>query len=115
MVIFYIHVLSYIPFIIFILFYLFFNFTSCPSLFVQAVQAAHVAEEWVDHAHSKLKDEEACCIAALKAKVVSEKKTKESLLKLAEAERDRKNDEAALARVEKQAEDQRLHLKKAEE
>ena len=89
------------------LYYLFiFNFISCPSLLVQAVQAVHVVEEWVDHAHYKLKDEEVCYIVALKAQVVFEKKTKGFLLKLAEAERDRKSVEVALAGVEKQAEDQ---------
>jgi len=43
------------------------NSTFYSLLFVQVVQVAHVAGEWVDHAHSKLKDEEARCVFTIKA------------------------------------------------
>ena len=40
------------------------------------VQAAYVAEEWVDHAHSKLKDDEAHQVLVVKNLVIAEKKKK---------------------------------------
>ena len=41
-----------------------------------------MADKWVDYAHSKLKDEEAHRVSAIKNFVVSEKKNKDLLLKL---------------------------------
>ena len=54
-----------------------------------------------------LRDEEACRVATIKTLAVTEKKIKDLGTKLAEAdrERERKSVEAALAGVEKQAED----------
>ncbi|KAL0004380.1 hypothetical protein SO802_011941 [Lithocarpus litseifolius] len=72
-----------------------------------AVQAAHMAKEWVDFAHFKLKDKEARWVLASKNLAVVEKKNKNLTLKLTEVEREKKSAKAALARAEKQAEEQR--------
>lgn len=77
------------------------NLTSYFVLFAQAVQAAHVAKKWVDYVHSKLKDKEARQVSAVKNLVVAVKKNKDLTLKITEAERERKNVEAALAGAEK--------------
>lgn len=79
------------------------------------VQTAYVAEEWVVHAHSKLKDKKACWVTAVKNLAVVEKKNKDLLLKLTEADRERKNVKATLAKAEMQVEEQCQHLRKAEE
>lgn len=84
-------------------------------LLVQAAQAAHVAEKWMNHAHFKFKNMEACHIAATKAQAAIEKKHKELLLKLARAERERKSVDTALGRAKKQTEEQCLHLRKLED
>ena len=69
----------------------------------------------MDHAHSKLKDEEARQVLAIKNLALAEKKNKDLVTKLTEADRERKGTEAALVGTKKQAEDQRQHLRKAEE
>ena len=81
------------------------NLTSYFVLLTQAVQTAHVAEEWVDHAHSKLKDKKACWVLTMKNLAVAEKKNKDLTLKLTKVERERKSAEASLVEVEKQAEE----------
>ena len=62
-----------------------------------------------------MKDEEACRISAVKTLKMAEKRIKELNTKLNKADRERKIAEAALASAEKQAEDQRQQLRKAEE
>lgn len=74
-----------------------------------------MAEEWVDHAHSKLKDKEARRVSAAKALAIVEKKIKDFGIKLTDADRERKNPKAALAGTEKQVEDQYQHLRKTEQ
>lgn len=54
-------------------------------------------------------------MSAVKNIAIAEKKIKDLDTKLAEADRERKSAEAALAGAEKQAEDQLYHLRKAEE
>lgn len=71
-----------------------------------------MTEEWVNHAHSKLKDKEARLVSAVKNLAIAEKKIKDLDTKLAEADRERKSAEAALAGAEKQAEDQLYHLRR---
>lgn len=68
-------------------------------LLAQAVQAAHIDEEWVDHAHSKLKDEEGHRVLAVKILAAAEKKFKDLSTKLTELEREKKSMEAALVRL----------------
>lgn len=60
-----------------------------------------MAEEWVDHALSKSREVEAKLAQSEKTRVDAEKKYKESLFHLVEAERRRKNAKAALAGFEK--------------
>ena len=60
-----------------------------------------MVEEWVDHAHSKLKDKEARQVSAVKNLAITEKKKNDLSLKLTKAERERKNAEVALARAKK--------------
>lgn len=71
------------------------------------IQTAYVAKDWVDHDHSKLKDNEACWVSIVKNLAIAEKKNKDLFLKLTEVDRERKNVEATLARAEKQAKEQR--------
>ena len=82
---------------------------------MQAIQTAHVAKEWVDHAHSKLKDEEARQVSTIKNLAIAEKKIKDLGPKLTEANRERKSVEADLADAKKQAKDQGQYLRKVEE
>ena len=58
---------------------------------------------------------EARRVSSVKTLAVAEKKIKDLGTKLIEANRERKSAEAALADVEKQVEDQRQQLRKAEE
>ena len=81
----------------------------------QAIQTTNVAEEWVDRAHAECKDKEARRISVVKTLVVADKRIKELSTRLTEADMEMKNVEAALASLEKQAEDQRQQLHKAEE
>ena len=106
----------------FILFYYFYyigslTYFSFPHvvIYFQAIQTTNIAKEWVDHSHFKLKDKEACQVSAVKNLVVAEKKIKDLGTKLTEVDWERKSAEATLAGVEKQAKDQRKHLRKAEE
>ena len=70
-----------------------------------------MAEEWVDHAYSKLKDKEACRVSVVKALAIAKKKIEDLGPKLTEADRERISVKAALASAEKQAEDQHQHLR----
>lgn len=69
----------------------------------------------MDDAHAQLKNEEAPCVAAVKTLAVAEKKIKDLWTKLTEVDRERKSVEATLAGAKKQAEDQHLQLRKANE
>ena len=51
-------------------------------MFTQAVQVAHIIEEWVDHAYFKLKDEEARRVLAVKTLAIAKRKAKTLLLSL---------------------------------
>ena len=103
----------------FFLFFVFFSFFSfcfvlfCFVFFVfflfffflwQAIKTAHIVEEWVDHAHFKLKDKEACRVLAIKNLALAKKKIKNLVTKLTEADRERKSAEVALVGAEKQVE-----------
>ena len=59
-----------------------------------------MAEEWVDHAYSKLKDEKARQVSAVKNLQLLRRKKMISL-KLTKAKKERKNAEAALAGAKK--------------
>ena len=69
----------------------------------------------MDDAHAQLKNEEACRVAVVKTLAMAEKKIKDLGTKLTEPDREKKSAETALAGTEKQAKDQRLQLRKAEE
>ena len=69
----------------------------------------------MDHALYKFEEEESRYIATTKAQAEAEKKYKESLFRLAEVERGRKSAEAAQGVGERQAEEQRIQLRLAEE
>ena len=69
--------------------------------FFQAIQTTNIAEEWVDHTHAQLKDEEACRVSTVKTLVVAEKKIKDLSTKLTKADRKRKSAEATLTNVKK--------------
>lgn len=100
---------------IYIYFLSFNNSVHCSLWFVQVVQATHVVEEWVDHAHSQLKDEEACQVFVFMAQTTTEEKCEDLVLKLTEIERERKSAETSSTRAKKQAKEQRLYIQKAEE
>ena len=63
----------------------------------QEIQTTNITKEWVDHAYSQLKDEEARRVSAIKTLVVAIKKIKDLGTKLTEADKERKNVEIALA------------------
>lgn len=69
----------------------------------------------MDDAYAQLKEEEARRIVAVKTLAMEKKKIKDPGTKLTEGDKERKSAESALAGAEKQAEDQRLQLRKAEE
>ena len=69
----------------------------------------------MDDAHARLKNEKARHVVVVKTLAMAEKKIKDLGTKLTEADRKKKNTEAALAGAEKQAKDQCLQLRKAEE
>ena len=69
----------------------------------QATQAAHVVEEWVDQAFRDLKEEESEHYAAQKSQALTDKKPKETLLKLVECDKARKSAEASIESSERQA------------
>ena len=66
----------------------------------------------MDDAHAQPKDEEARRVVAIQTLAIVEKRIKDLVTKLAEADREKKSIKAG---TEKQAEDQRLQLHKAEE
>ena len=72
-------------------------------LFVQSVQAAFMAEEWVDHSLKMAKDAKANQKATERAYTDPNKKLKETIAQLAEVEKARNNVESALLSYEKQA------------
>ena len=78
------------------------------------MQAAFVAEEWVNHALGQAREVEGKLQSAEKAHAESEKRLKDTLFHLAEVEKSRKNTECAFAGFEKQAEEPRVSLKKVE-
>ena len=61
--------------------------------------------------HQQMKDEEGRQVAVVEAFNVAEKRVKELNAKLIEAEREKKRAEAALERMERQAETQRKQLR----
>ena len=69
----------------------------------------------MDDAHARLKNEKARHVVVVKTLAMAEKKIKDLGTKLTEADREKKNTEAALAGAEKQAKDQCLQLRRAEE
>ena len=72
-------------------------------LFVQSVQAAFMAEEWVDHSLKMARDAKANQKATERAHMDPNKKLKETIAQLAEVEKARNNVESALSSYEKQA------------
>lgn len=78
------------------------------------MQAAFVAEEWVDHALSKSREAKGKLVQSDKALVDSKKKYKDSPFHLAKAEKGRKNSKAAPAGFKRQAEELHTSLKKSE-
>ena len=78
------------------------------------MQASFVAEEWVDHALSKSREVENKLANSDEALAKVEKKYKDSLFHLLEAEKGRKSVGAALGMAKKQAEEMRVSLKKTE-
>uniref|UniRef100_A0A7N2MQ43 Uncharacterized protein n=1 Tax=Quercus lobata TaxID=97700 RepID=A0A7N2MQ43_QUELO len=61
-----------------------------------ATQAAHVAKEWVNQAPYEKKEEESKRYAAQKAQAQTDKKLKDTLLKLAECDKAQKSVEASI-------------------
>ena len=70
---------------------------------LQSVQAAFMAEEWVDHTLDQARQVEGKLIATKKARAEVDKKFKETLSQLTEVEKAQKNVEVALNNFEKQA------------
>lgn len=70
------------------------------------IQAAYLAEEWVDDSYKQMKEDEARCIAAVDAFNLAKQRIKDLKVKLTEANRNRKSAEAILEGVERQAESQ---------
>ena len=79
--------------------------------FLKAVQAAYRAEEIVISSHKAMKEEEGRRIAAMKAFELAKKNSQYLNAKLVEADWGKKSVEAALDRVERQAEAQRKQLR----
>ena len=76
------------------------------------MQASFVAEEWVDHALLKSREVENKLANSDEALAKVEKKYKDSLFHLLEAEKGRKSVGVALGMAKKQAEEMRVSLKK---
>lgn len=83
-------------------------------VFLLAVQASFIAEEWVDHALSKTREAKNKLELSEKAYADLKKRLKDTLFHLAEVEKACKNAKLALVGFEKQAEEARVSLKKAE-
>ena len=71
-------------------------------LFVQFIQVAFMAEEWVDHSLEMARDAKAKQEAAKKAHTDADKKLKETIAQLAEVEKTCKKAKSALSGYEKQ-------------
>lgn len=80
----------------------------------QATQATHMAEEWVNQAFQDLKEEESKHLTAQKSQALTDKKLKETFIKLAEYNKARRSAESAIERSERQAQEQLAQLKVAE-
>ncbi|KAL0008119.1 hypothetical protein SO802_009621 [Lithocarpus litseifolius] len=89
-------------------------FLSLKRDLAKSVQAAFVAEEWVDHALGQAHEAEGKLEATEKAHAVTERRLKDTLFHLAEVEKSQKNAKSALIGYEKQVEEARVSLKKAE-
>lgn len=93
-----------------------YTYSLIPVLIIcaQATQTAHVAEEWVDQALHDQKEEESKRYAAQKSLAQTDKKLKETLVKLTKCDKARKSAEASIESKERQAREQLLHLREAE-
>ena len=80
----------------------------------KVVQVSFMAKEWVDHAFSKSWKAENKLAHLNKALAKVEKKYKDSLFHLNEAEKGRRSAEVALEGAENQVEEMRVSLKKIE-
>ncbi|KAL0001772.1 hypothetical protein SO802_015553 [Lithocarpus litseifolius] len=89
-------------------------FLSLKHDIAKSVQAAFMAEEWVDHALDQGRQTEGKPTAAEKAHAEVVKKLKKTLAQLTKAEKAQKNAEAALANYERQAAECLEAQKKAE-
>ena len=69
-----------------------------------AIQAAHMAEEFVNTSHKQMKEEEGQHIATMEAFTLAEQRIKDLNTKLTEANKERKSAETTLEGVERQAE-----------
>ena len=78
------------------------------------MQAAFVAEEWVDHALGQAHEVEGKLGAAKRAHEETDKNLKETLSQLIEIDKSKKNAEVTLANYEKQAVESLKAQKKAE-
>lgn len=78
------------------------------------MQAAFVAEEWVNHTLGQAREADGKRETTEKADVKSKQRLKDTLFHLAEVEKSQKNTESALASFEKQAEDSKASLKNTE-
>lgn len=83
-------------------------------LFVQFIQVAFMAEEWMDHSLKMAKDVKAKQEAAKKAHTDANKKLKETIAQLAEVEKTCKNAKSALSGYEKQVVEALKAQRKAE-
>ena len=80
----------------------------------QSVQAAFMAEEWVDHTLGQACEVEGKLEATKKAYAETKQRLKDTLFHLVEVEKSRKNAKLPLIGYEKQAEEDRVSLKEAE-
>ena len=69
--------------------------------FSKAIQTTHINDKWVDDAHKQTKEEEGRHIATVEAFIMAEQRIKDLNVKLTEANRDRKSEEATLAGAER--------------
>ena len=72
----------------------------------------HIPKEWIDNTHKQMKEKEGRCVAAVEAFTVAEQRIKDLNVKLTEAIMDKKSAKATLVGAERQAEDQRQHLRR---
>ncbi|XP_050282580.1 uncharacterized protein LOC126723288 [Quercus robur] len=76
------------------------------------IQTMHIPKEWVDNTHKQMKEKEVRCVATVEAFTVAEQRIKDLNVKLTKANMDKKSAKAALVGAERQAEDQRQHLRR---